>query len=44
MGTPLTRQYRNTAWVASHVGYEVQIDELGVGNPNAANKFRPGAI
>jgi choline dehydrogenase-like flavoprotein len=41
---PRTKGYRNTAWVASHFGYEVQIDELGVGNPNGANKFRTGAI
>ena len=41
---PRTKGYRNTAWVASHVWYEVQIDELGVGNPNGANKFRTGAI
>jgi hypothetical protein len=41
---PRTKGYRNTAWVASHFGYEVQIDELGVGEPNGANKFRTGAI
>ena len=41
---PRTKNYRNTAWVASHFGYEVQIDELGVGNPFGANKFRTGAI
>ncbi|MQW08218.1 DUF1080 domain-containing protein [Sinorhizobium meliloti] len=41
---PRTKGYRNTASVASHFGYEVQIDELGVGNPNGANKFRTGAI
>jgi hypothetical protein len=41
---PRTKGYRNTAWVASHFGYEVQIDELGAGNPFGANKFRTGAI
>ncbi|HEV3485699.1 MAG TPA: DUF1080 domain-containing protein, partial [Vicinamibacterales bacterium] len=28
----------------SHFGYEVQIDELGAGNPQGADKFRTGAI
>ena len=41
---PRKKGYRNTAWVASHFGYEVQIDEIGVGNPNGADKFRTGAI
>lgn len=41
---PRTKNYRNTAWVASHFGYEVQIDELGRGNPEGADKFRTGAI
>ncbi len=41
---PRTKGYRNTAWVASHFGYEVQIDEIGVGNPQGAEKFRTGAI
>lgn len=41
---PRTKNYRNTAWVASHFGYEVQIDELGAGNPQGADKFRTGAI
>jgi hypothetical protein len=41
---PRTKGYRNTASVASHFGYEVQIDELGVGDPYGAGKFRTGAI
>ena len=41
---PRKKGYQNTAWVASHFGYEVQIDEIGVGNPNGADKFRTGAI
>lgn len=41
---PRTKNYRNTAWVASHFGYEVQIDELGRGTPEGADKFRTGAI
>jgi hypothetical protein len=41
---PRSKGYRNTAWVASHFGYEVQIDELGIGNPTGAEKFRTGAI
>lgn len=41
---PRTKGYNNTAWVASHFGYEVQIDEIGAGNPQGANKFRTGAI
>jgi hypothetical protein len=41
---PRTKGYRNTAWVASHFGYEVQIDELGAGDPYGADKFRTGAI
>jgi hypothetical protein len=41
---PRSKSYRNTAWVASHFGFEVQIDELGVGNPPGASKFRTGAI
>lgn len=39
---PTSRGYRNTAWVASHFGYEVQIDELGM--PDGANQHRTGAI
>jgi Domain of Unknown Function (DUF1080)/GMC oxidoreductase len=41
---PRKKGYKNTAWVATHFGYEVQIDEIGVGNPNGADKFRTGAI
>lgn len=41
---PRTKGYRNTAWVASHFGYEVQIDEIGAGEPHGADKFRTGAI
>lgn len=41
---PRTKSYNNTAWVASHFGYEVQIDELARGNPDGADKFRTGAI
>jgi choline dehydrogenase-like flavoprotein len=41
---PRTKGYRNTAYVASHFGYEVQIDEIGVGDPQGADKFRTGAI
>lgn len=39
---PTTKGYRNTAWVASHFGYEVQIDELGA--PDGADQHRTGAI
>ena len=39
---PRTKNYRNTAWVASHFGYEVQIDELGA--PDGSDRFRTGAI
>lgn len=41
---PKSKGYRNTAWVASHFGYEVQIDERGVGDSFGADKFRTGAI
>lgn len=41
---PRSKNYNNTAWVASHFGYEVQIDELGIGDPHGADKFRTGAI
>jgi hypothetical protein len=37
-----SKNYRNTAYVASHFGYEVQIDELG--QPDGSDKFRTGAI
>ncbi|HYC05248.1 MAG TPA: DUF1080 domain-containing protein [Azospirillaceae bacterium] len=36
--------YRNTAWVASHHGFEVQIDALARGEPPGAPKFHTGAI
>ena len=39
---PRTKEYQNTAYVAVHFGYEVQIDELG--NPDGANKHKTGAI
>jgi hypothetical protein len=39
---PRSKGYRNTAWVASHFGYEVQIDELGV--PDGSDKYRTGVI
>ncbi|HEV2148086.1 MAG TPA: family 16 glycoside hydrolase [Longimicrobiaceae bacterium] len=39
---PRSKGYRNTAWVASHFGYEVQIDELGA--PDGADRHRTGAI
>jgi hypothetical protein len=39
---PRTKNYRNTAYVTDHFGYEVQIDELG--QPDGSNKFRTGAI
>ena len=39
---PRTKNYRNTAYVADHFGYEVQIDELG--QPDGSDKFRTGAI
>ena len=39
---PRSKGYRNTAYVASHFGYEVQIDELG--QPDGSDKFRTGAI
>lgn len=39
---PRTKGYRNTAYVADHFGYEVQIDELG--RPDGSPKFRTGAI
>jgi hypothetical protein len=39
---PKTKNYLNTAWVASHFGYEVQIDELGM--PDGADQHRTGAI
>lgn len=39
---PRTKNYRNTAWVATHFGYEVQIDELGM--PDGADQHRTGAI
>jgi Domain of Unknown Function (DUF1080)/GMC oxidoreductase len=39
---PQTKDYRNTAYVADHFGYEVQIDELGL--PNGLDKHRTGAI
>jgi hypothetical protein len=39
---PRSKGYRNTAYVASHFGYEVQIDELGA--PDGALKHRTGAI
>ena len=37
-----SKGYRNTAWVASHFGYEVQIDELGA--PDGSDRFRTGAV
>lgn len=39
---PRTKGYRNTAYVADHFGYEIQIDELG--QPDGSPKFRTGAI
>jgi hypothetical protein len=39
---PRTKGYRNTAYVASHFGHEVQIDELG--QPDGSPQFRTGAI
>jgi hypothetical protein len=39
---PRGKGYRNTAWVASHFGYEVQIDELGA--PDGSDRFRTGAV
>jgi hypothetical protein len=39
---PKSKGYRNTAYVADHFGYEVQIDEMG--RPDGANKHRTGAI
>jgi hypothetical protein len=39
---PRTKSYRNTAYVADHFGYEVQIDELG--QPDGQDKHRTGAI
>ena len=37
-----SKGYQNTAYVAVHFGYEVQIDELG--QPDGADKYRTGAI
>jgi Domain of Unknown Function (DUF1080) len=39
---PRSKNYRNTAYVADHFGYEVQIDELGT--PDGTDKHRTGAI
>ncbi len=39
---PRSKGYLNTAYVAVHFGYEVQIDELG--RPDGADKHRTGAI
>lgn len=39
---PRTKGYQNTAYVAVHFGYEVQIDELG--QPDGADKHKTGAI
>lgn len=39
---PKSKGYQNTAYVAVHFGFEVQIDELG--RPDGADKHRTGAI
>jgi choline dehydrogenase-like flavoprotein len=39
---PNSKGYNNTAYVAVHFGFEVQIDETGP--PNGANQHRTGAI
>lgn len=39
---PRSKNYQNTAYVAVHFGYEVQIDEMA--RPNGADKHRTGAI
>lgn len=39
---PQTKNYRNTAYVADHFGYEVQIDELA--RPDGSPKYHTGAI
>lgn len=39
---PRSKGYNNTAYVADHFGYEIQIDELG--RPDGSQKFRTGAI
>jgi hypothetical protein len=37
-----SKNYRNTAYVPSHYGYEVEIDELA--QPDGQDKHRTGAI
>jgi choline dehydrogenase-like flavoprotein len=39
---PNSKGYNNTAYVAVHFGFEVQIDETGA--PDGANQYRTGAI
>jgi choline dehydrogenase-like flavoprotein len=39
---PNSKDYNNTAYVAVHFGFEVQIDETGA--PDGANQHRTGAI